>query len=343
MGPPAWMTRMPTRSQIERQTASNEAIRWFLRLREPACSPEEKRMFEEWLNCDALHRREYRIMEALWDRLEPAETRRPRQTGGGSAPGPRRRTSRKARSGVRRAAGLVTALLVLALAAAWWWEGWRVTAVSFQTAKGEQRTITLPDGTIIDVNTDTAGTARLWGGGRRIVLDRGEAYFNVVSDPDRPFEVLVDGSRIQDIGTEFVVRKESAQVSVAVVSGAVRIDLPPALGTPAEHHSKFLRPGERIAYTREGAWTTVERIDPAAVTAWRTGMVAFDGITLGEAIAEVSRYRPERITLVDPTLAGTPIKGIFTIRNLDEFFLALPTIVPVEIARRPGHIIISRK
>lgn len=326
------------------------AIHWFLRLREPNRSVEETRAFQAWLEASPVHRREYAALETMWRRLDPgkatgvpefdATLRRARAFTGARSP---KTPAHAQRTHMGSCAAAIAAVVVLAIGAAWWWHALRVTVIPFQTARGEQRTVVLADGTAIDLNTDTAGTARFWRSGREVLLDRGEAYFTVAYDPDRPFEVIVGNGRIQDIGTEFAVRREAERVTVVVISGAVRIDLLSTVEPPVKRGPRLLKPGERISYSPEGSWSVVEQVDTRLAVTWRAGTVMFDGVPLAEAVQEVGRYWPEPVTLADPGLGETRVKGVFTIRNLDEFFVALPTIVPVEVIHLPGHTVITRR
>lgn len=328
------------------QSVADTALRGFLRLREPDCSEDERRAFERWLAADSVHQGEYAVVVATWDRLDAVATRpspelehRLRQVMALRGAGRIRNGRGWPASFVRSAA--IAAMIVLVGGTAWWWLSFAVTVTDYHTARGEQRAVMLADGTSMEMNTDTAVTVRLWGRGRQIVVEKGEAYFTVAHDPTRPFEVIASNGRIHDIGTQFSVYKQTDRVLVAVESGLVRVDPPTNGATSAEGH--VVGPGERAMYMATGQWATLARVEPAQIAVWRQGALRFDGISLAEAITEVERYRPGRILLADPALGETRIRGVFNSRNLDEFFTALPTIVPVEITLRSGDLIISRR
>ncbi len=100
-------------------------------------------------------------------------------------------------------------------------------AISYQTAKGEQKTVTLPDGSTIVMNTDTALSVQMSARFRTVILNRGEALFTVVHESARPFRVEAGGGVIQDIGTQFHVYKRQDKVLLSVLEGSVQIDTQP--------------------------------------------------------------------------------------------------------------------
>lgn len=330
------------------QPAAEEALRWFLRLRAPGCSDDDRRTFEQWLAADGGHQAEFAAVLETWTSLSlvaakpaPELERCVAQALAIRAPqaGGARQRRPWGRWLGRMAA--VAAAIVLMSGTLWWWLFVKVTVADYRTTRGQQQTVTLADGTVMELNTDSAVIVRMWGRGRQVVMESGEAYFTVAHDPRRPFEVVAANGQIHDIGTQFSVYRQPDRVLVEVESGAVRIDLP-ADGIDSSN-GHVVRPGERAMYMSGGQWVRLDQIKPNQVAVWREGQLRFDGIPLADAIQEIERYWPGRIILADPALGGTRVRGVFSHRNLDEFFTALPTIMPVEVTRRAGDVILSRR
>src|SRR5690606_20728867 len=124
------------------------------------------------------------------------------------------------RRGVPAVAAALAASLVIALGGVWW-----LTEVrgAYATRPGEQKVATLKDGSRIALNTDTRLDVRFDAGRRRIRLDRGEAMFEVAHDADRPFVVVAGDTRVQALGTVFIVRRTGDDVVVTLVKGRVAV------------------------------------------------------------------------------------------------------------------------
>lgn len=319
-----------------------EALRWFLRLRAPDCTPGERQAFEQWLGRHPAHAREYESVQMLWDRMDVLNTH----------PLPEFDDLLRGRASPHSlwnpAALLpftlaVTAMLVLVIGGAWWWKEMQTTVTPYQTAVGETHTVTLADGTVMEINTRTSLTVSLSSQERRIHLEEGEIYLTVVHEEELPFIVSTKGGRIRDIGTRFSVHSQEDRSVVAVAEDEVQITLQSERPGSIDGRIRHLQAGERIVYTNGEIWSDVERINTCLVAAWRQGKLIFEGIALQEAIQEVKRYWPEQIILAGPELADIKVKGIFDIKNLSGFFLALPQILPVQVTQdRAGRMILSR-
>src|SRR6185312_12527900 len=78
---------------------------------------------------------------------------------------------------------------------------------TYATAVGGHRTLTLPDGTVIELNTDTVVSITNDLAQRRVWLTKGEALFEVKHDARHPFTVIASDHKVTDLGTKFVVRQ----------------------------------------------------------------------------------------------------------------------------------------
>ncbi len=323
------------------ETAAETALRWFLRLREPDTSDEDRQAFEQWLAADPAHQGEFVAVQATWEQLDAiaAQPSLTLQLCLRHALNIHAKPQTPRRRGVLRLVTAAAATILLVSGTAWWWSSLAITESTYQTAKGRQQTVTLSDGTILDLNTESSVTVRMSGRGRQVILHNGEAYFTVANDPARPFEVLALNGHIRDIGTQFSVYRQAERVLVAVESGAVDVSVPPSGNKSSEEH--VLNPGERAAYTNAGEWKRLDQVDPRRIAAWRQGTLRFDRIPLSDAIREIERYWPGRILLADPALGAISVTGLFNHRKLGEFFTALPTIIPVHVDHRNGDIILS--
>src|SRR6185437_5563394 len=100
---------------------------------------------------------------------------------------------------------------------------WQPKPRTYATATGERETLSLSDGTQIELNTDTRLRILATGAERQVWLEKGEAYFEVTHDPRRPFTVWAGNKRVIDIGTKFVMRKEAAKLELSVIEGRVGV------------------------------------------------------------------------------------------------------------------------
>lgn len=204
-------------------------------------------------------------------------------------------------------------------------------ALSYTTAFGEQKTVTLPDGSEVHMNVSTELVLHYQAHRRQLTLLKGEAMFAVQSDKNRPFIVDAGQVQVEVTGTVFNVRRHAqGNVEVAVTEGSVHV----SSGPWWNRQQASLTPGMLAQGSEEQAWS-VQRTDVAARTAWRQGKVVFRDQTLDEVVQEMNRYLPEPIELMDEKLKRLRMAGVFNIEDAQGFLLALQEQLPVTVVRRP--------
>jgi transmembrane sensor len=203
----------------------------------------------------------------------------------------------------------------------------------YATNVGAARTVTLQDGSQVDLNTNSEIRVRFTVRQREIVLLHGEALFAPVQRPAWPLSVRAGTATITTSGMKFSVRlHENAAAEVLVVEGGISIDGGRGLavartadGRAASPFSLRAFPGELISINPMTVLTRTQ-LSPATLkrkTAWTDGWIWFAKDPLPEAVAEFNRYHRQRLVLVDPALASLEIGGRFRSADLDSFIATL--------------------
>ena len=239
-------------------------------------------------------------------------------------------------------AGATAALVLLAVVG---WSTLRSEGYlpqTYRTVTGQVRNVVLPDGSIVGLNTQTELE---WVGNphdRRVRLIHGEAYFQVVHDPSRPFRILLAHSQVQVLGTSFdVYQMANGDVRVSVVSGTVAVEgLDNGVGAPPSW-SRRLTSGQQIEYSPVGLVADVHSIVAQKVVRWRQGMLETQGEPLSDFVSDLSRYTTQRIVIADPRAATQKVGGAFSVRNIDSTLDRLSRIAPVTVRHENGEVVLG--
>ncbi|WP_336866967.1 FecR family protein [Sphingomonas sanguinis] len=213
------------------------------------------------------------------------------------------------------------------------------TPVRVQTPVGIRHTIALRDGSRVELNTATIVRTAASDLGREVWLDKGEAYFDIVHRPDHPFVVHAGPRTVTVLGTRFTVRRDGDKVTVAVLSGRVRIE---DSTSDAGTRSAVIGQGD-IAYAQSHG-TLVALAAPArveAMTGWRDGVLVFDNQRLGDAVADFNRYTNRPIRIADPTTADIRIGGTFQIDNSAGFLALLHSAYGLKVRSDANGIVVE--
>src|SRR3546814_584811 len=222
----------------------------------------------------------------------------------------RERMARKhRRGGVLRWAVSLASAAVLVLALGVGWRTWNPAQPEqhYATAVGERRTLTLDDGSIALLDTDSALTVRYSRLRREVVLERGQAQFTVAPQPKRPFLVHTDLGTVRAVGTEFQVRRRASGVEVMLMKGVVEVSAAAGDGAP---RVAMLAPGEQLDFDAAGRWDR-RSFDPETAKDWTEGQLVFRSRPLAEVAAEMNRYNTVKIQLGQPALNELKISGQF--------------------------------
>lgn len=314
---------MTRASQSQRVDAA--AAAWLARLH----GDENVRpALEAWLDEDPAHAAAFGRASEVWAILPRAARTREETARVGSPPRP---------VGLPRVGIAIAASLVLALGVVWWSLG---NAGDYATRPGEQKVATLEDGSRIALNTDTRVDVQFDGGRRHIELDKGEAMFEVAHDAERPFVVVAGDTRVEAIGTVFIVRRTADDVIVTLIKGKVAVTRSPPADGRGAGETLMLNPGEKLTEPEDGQI----RIEPESVeiaTAWRRGQTVFDETPLGSAVTELNRYGGPVIVVDDPRVAALPISGVFA-TNAADFAEAAATLHGLRVEKEGGALHIRR-
>jgi transmembrane sensor len=314
-----------------------QAEAWLLHLRSGKVTPEDLQAFRLWC---ADHPQMAHKLRRTWTHLRAASTRvaqREAATGVSGAAyvgrGHALRPGRRAFVGFALAAG--ASWLALRPPLQLWPAVGDLTA-DYRTGTGEQRRIALADGITVNMNTqtriDVLSASSEHDAASGIHLLAGEAEIVAGTLPSQHDFVVVAGSgRLQAQRARFDVRRTDDRVCVTCVSGAVSLEHP--------RRRLTLSAGEQLIYDDRHV-QFVSRVDSTAVTAWRRGMLVFDGMPLAQVIDEINRYRPGKVILRNAALGTVNVEAQSPIARLDILIDTLSRAYGARVTKLPGNIVL---
>jgi transmembrane sensor len=336
---------------------SQEAAVWLQRLREQD-TPEVRAEFAAWIRQGATNLQEFLFAQAVWQELDHMDDDMRRRLWSNEnaqeiVAFPARERARpgalRLSASPRRYRLLSAAAIVIAVAIGWAMVS-LVTPRSnvYATERGEQRSIKLSDGSVVDLNTSSRLKASFTKTQRVVRLSAGEALFKVAHDPQRPFYVVTDSAQIRAVGTEFnVYRSSGMRTRVAVIEGVVQVSAirhADSSPTPqaAESNTLQLRAGDEVS------------VEPAAIVkapvpnveravAWRERRLMFPGDPIGEIAAEFNRYNEIPIRIEGERLQAHQMSGVFDAHDPSPLLQHLERDPAIEIVRSPHEILIRSR
>lgn len=321
---------------------ASRASNWFERIRAGRIDKHTDGEFTRWMADDARNGQALEVRELVWNlsgelRGRPSFEHMLREAGSAGTPA---LTPASVWPWPR---WLVAGAALLMLATGALWLGLQTRgpdAIEYVTGMGEQREVTLSDGSTVTLNTDTRILARMSDQLRRIELSRGEALFSVQHDAGAPFEVHVPGGHARAVGTQFNVylMKDSAEISVleGIVETTTRAGL-------ANGQTTRLVANQTILIDATGEQSEIREANRNRILGWQQQRIVLRNVTVADALAEYSRYGGTPFVLEAEGLADLRVSGNFRIGDEEAFIGALERGLPLQAERTGSQVILRMR
>ncbi|MBK3773733.1 DUF4880 domain-containing protein [Azospirillum brasilense] len=322
----------------------DQALTWFVVLLDSPADPGTHDAYLAWRNRDPRHAAAFDRLSSLGSmpELQEATLAHPPQT----ALPPVRSSSRQGvtSSAARRRswrgggwrASLAAAALLLAIGVHLQpMLTLRLTA-DHRTATGERREIALPDRSRLILDTDSAVALDFAEGRRHVRLLRGQAYFDVVRDPARPFRVTAGFSGVKVTGTAFSVQSVGGRDAVFLERGRVSVTRREPPG-----QTVALVPGDRVTAAADGL-SAPTRPDPAVALAWTDGRYVFHDQPFAAVVDTLRRYHAAPVIVIGDRLAGARVSGNYRLDDPTGAIRSLAGVVGARVTELPAGIILLR-
>ena len=230
----------------------------------------------------------------------------------------------------------------------------------YVTNIGEQKQIVLPDASVVHLNTGSELLVEMRENERKMVLRRGEAYFDVAQDPSWPFSVDVGKHTVTVLGTEFNIRKQPDRFTLAVAEGLVAMHkLSERLQANAHQPASISgdsaqkQPLPMDQQYRFSAGWVVEHVDGQNSVAsymkdnfnelggWRSGTLSFDETPLVDVVKELNRYSAKRILIVNADIMDLKVTAGVPVGRINDALRGLAKIYPIAIEHDFDQIVIT--
>lgn len=280
------------------------AAQWVSRADAPEWCDQDQAQLEAWLEQDIAHRVAWLRLKSVWQRADRLMAIRAIHPPGGA---------RAERFGRAHWALSAAVALVAVLVNVQWLGG----SARYSTEIGGREVVSLSDGSRLELNSRTLLRTQVGADVRQVWLDRGEAFFDVKSDPNHPFVIHAGDHKVVVLGTKFSVRQEQEQLEVSVLEGRVRVE--PLVANPRKP-PVIVHGGEMLYGKPAGILVAMNAGDKVRRSlSWRHGSVEFDHATLADVAAQFNRHNRKQLVLLDEETARMRVGGSFDATGVDAF------------------------
>lgn len=233
------------------------------------------------------------------------------------------------------------------------------SAQVIETGRAERRSVTLADGSVLQIDPESRLRIRLEKHEREVSLERGRALFRVAKDPTRPFIVRADATQVRAVGTQFGVEQSREGIVVTVAEGKVAVlphdvatahsdmgsGTPPAgrpgSAQPTSAAEVLLTAGQQVIVPHRGPAEAVRAVDTDRELAWVAGRLVFDNESVADVIEEFNRYNVVQMHVASPQLAQRSVSGVFDASEPESFIGFMKSVAPVNVRRAGQDITIA--
>ncbi len=295
--------------------AQSEAEYWLVMMRSPNFDAKQEAAFFAWLERSPMHQAAYIKAEEVWQRGEVLARAQEPEAASWFA---------FLRINTFPQAALAC-VMMLALSLGFYWQIQpQAPQVEWhQTGLGEQKEVTLADGSVVVLNTNSKIKTVISGSMRSVYLEQGEAFFDVAHDTKRPFDVHTQAGMVRVLGTKFNVYDSGEQTVVTVLEGSVGVDKQARNSTPSEGgEGNFsadvtLVRNQEIVVEEADAAAKPKEVDASAKLGWRTKRLIFRSDSLQTVVTELNRYFDTQLILATPELAEKEVAAVIQITDFD--------------------------
>jgi transmembrane sensor len=311
-------------TQETAREVADQAAEWATRIDAGTIDPDTNETLRLWLEADPRHRGALLRSEAALSFLDRGRA----LAGVVPKPEPRPIWIRRKLlfAGAALAAGIAGVAILM------------TAPHRYDTGVGEIRQVPLSDGSLVAINTQSAFEVAMHPDLREITLTRGEAWFKVAHDKNRPFIVSAGRIRVRAVGTAFSVHRHDDGADVLVTEGVVET------WTVGEEERRVKVEAGSKAYVAEyeppkpiAAAADIERS-----LAWRDGQIVLEGETLDDAVAQFNRYNTRKLVISDPDLAEEKLVGQFRATEPLTFAGAVATTLGATVVEDGDTIRLAR-
>jgi transmembrane sensor len=311
-------------SDTQQTSAEQQAIWWQARLSSDLLDDRQRREFQAWLAESPEHADAWQAINSFWTGLDSLTLADISDAASGQVlEFPPAKSGRAAQSSFKPGLALAASLL-LTLSFAYQHLGFYLA--DYRSATGLQWQVDLADGSSILLNSASAVSVDFSDNRRLITLHRGEAFFKATADGKRPFVVKTEAGEVQALGTAFDVKSQEGDVGVTVFEHAVKIT------TAGGEIKERLSEAEQLVFSRNHI-NVVSHVNLQRAAAWHQQRMVFQDKPLSEVVAELDRYRPGKIVILDDAIKSLPITGVFDIADTGVALQAIEQSLPVKVRK----------
>ena len=324
------------------------AARWLVQAQDKAFTPEDRKMLEIWLEEDTANRNAFEQMSDVWEHLGVVE---PIFSPEKKYASPvvlthqceaEKKTSLKALIHLFFKPNKKTALVFISLVILPFFclpvlKKYLVEPVetfySYSTVTGEQKNVTLSDGSVLKMNVSSSISVCMGKGYRRVQMNNGEIFFIVKPDSDRPFEVHTSKGLVRVLGTAFNVKDRKGVVAVDVDHGRVQVQNEPKGPGDMRMRTITLLSGQGADIDPTGRVAAVRTSNIQQVLAWQQHQVVFKNTPLSSVLQELALYNNVNIKLALKDLGQKRVTGTFDMHNLVQTLRIIATAASLQIKK----------
>jgi transmembrane sensor len=202
-------------------------------------------------------------------------------------------------------------------------------STQYRSAMGERRTVDLPDGSVVHLNTNSTISVTYTDDQRHVDLERGEVWFQVSPNKQRPFHVDAGEARITAVGTAFNIYLDNNSTDVTVTEGVVEVS---DIGQTDRRlrAAELLLENQRLITGIDG-WELSSSDDVSKQMAWQRGELVAEEMPLPAVIEQLERYKQTRIIIADPNVAALTVSGVLQLDQPEASLSAIAVSLDLQI------------